>query len=273
MLQGSHPPPMKVFNVFGNRYSGTLGKSFVAVRSRYGNYLRERVIPNDPRSEAQTEQRGRIPLANEAWSRLGPEEREAWNRRARAERRRGCDLFKSEHMTGVGGAGVVQAPGAPHRRSGAEGESGPPHNIAAKTTWSTSVPYPQDDMRRPAGHIFTEVTLTGPTGERQVLRLMVDTGATFSWLPEEVWRPLGIQATDTARLELVNRREVLRPMGEVRMELAGKAGTSPVVLGRKGEGGLLGVITLGNLRLEVDPVRGVIRPMRKAFAKATLAPA
>jgi len=33
--------PMKVFNVFGNRYSGAWRTSFVAVVSRGTNYLRE----------------------------------------------------------------------------------------------------------------------------------------------------------------------------------------------------------------------------------------
>ncbi len=58
---------MKIRNAMGSTFSGTIGKDTVAVEGPTANYLREYVVPHDPKSERQLEQRGRFRRAMAAW--------------------------------------------------------------------------------------------------------------------------------------------------------------------------------------------------------------
>jgi hypothetical protein len=42
----------------------------------------------------------------------------------------------------------------------------------------------------------------------------------------------------------------------------GAAGAAPVISGRRGDTGLLGVVTLEALGLQLDPLRRTLRPLR-----------
>lgn len=61
---------MRVRNSLGSKFSGTIGKDTVAVEGPTTNYLREYVVPHDPKSERQLEQRSRLRQAVEAWQRM-----------------------------------------------------------------------------------------------------------------------------------------------------------------------------------------------------------
>ena len=43
------------------------------------------------------------------------------------------------------------------------------------------------------GLTYVDATVTGPTGKSQKLELLVDSGASYSLLPEDVWRDLGLE--------------------------------------------------------------------------------
>jgi predicted aspartyl protease len=84
--------------------------------------------------------------------------------------------------------------------------------------------------------------------------MLVDTGSTYTVLPENLLRSLAVTPLRTAKLRLADGRLIERPLGEVGVELEGlRATATPVVFG-EGEVALLGSVTLEQLGLAPDPV-------------------
>ena len=115
------------------------------------------------------------------------------------------------------------------------------------------------------GFIHVDVTLRGPGGIR-TLRMMVDTGSTFTWVPEELARELGARVIRSVSIRLADNRSVDRTLGELEVEIQGRLATRLVVFGRKGEMPLVGADTLEGLLFEVDPVEGRLKPLPSALA-------
>jgi len=92
---------MKVKNSMGNQYSGTIGKKVTAVERKGENFLRNYVIPHDPKTPAQMNQRNKFTEANEAWKALSPEEKEIYNERAKNMKMYGYHLFVSEFASQI----------------------------------------------------------------------------------------------------------------------------------------------------------------------------
>lgn len=88
-------------------------------------------------------------------------------------------------------------------------------------------------------------------GSRRALavRLLVDTGAVYTVLPEPVWRRLGLTAERAAEFVLADGTTIARGVSECRFTVAGCTATSPVVLGGPGDAALLGAVTLETLGL------------------------
>ena len=99
--------------------------------------------------------------------------------------------------------------------------------------------------------------------------LLVDTGSTLSWVPEEVAARIGIQATEVRTFRLADGREVDRPVGEAILECEGLRGATRIVFARPGDGSLLGLHALEGLGLEVDPGARVLRRTDAFLAFAT----
>lgn len=99
-------------------------------------------------------------------------------------------------------------------------------------------------------------------GEPIRLRVLVDTGAVYTVLPEKVWRALRLEPTDTVDFALADGTAITRPVSECRFEIAGRSATSPVVLGERDDAPLLGAVTLETLRLMVNPLTREVVPMR-----------
>src|SRR5947207_11413897 len=99
--------------------------------------------------------------------------------------------------------------------------------------------------------------------------LLVDTGSTLSWVPEEVAARVGIQATEVRTFRLADGREVDRPVGEAILECEGLRGATRIVFARPGDGSLLGPHALGGLGLEVDPGARTLRKAEAFLAVAT----
>ena len=88
----------KVVFPSGMLLTGTLGNLVICRRGRT-TYVRTRVTPNNPRSDAQVEHRGRFKEAVAAWRALSPEDKERFRERALWQQRTGYNLFISEHMS------------------------------------------------------------------------------------------------------------------------------------------------------------------------------
>ncbi len=95
------------------------------------------------------------------------------------------------------------------------------------------------------------------------LEALVDTGASRSVIPADVVADLDIQPERTKEFSLADGRKVVRSLGRVGIEYAGESVYSHVILGEPGDPAILGALTLEDLALQVDPVRGVLRPAQE----------
>ena len=101
------------------------------------------------------------------------------------------------------------------------------------------------------------------------VRFLVDTGAVFTVLPETIWRAIGLKAERVAEFTLADGTAIRRDVSECRIQVEGRAATSPVVLGGPSDAPLLGAVTLETLGLMVNPLTREILPMRLMLSRAS----
>lgn len=95
-------------------------------------------------------------------------------------------------------------------------------------------------------------------GRFEPVDALVDTGATYTVLPESLLRDLGIVAHTRARFVLADGSQVERELGRAWVRLGGQQEYTLVVFGDEA---LLGAVTLEELRLAPDPVSQRLVPV------------
>lgn len=105
----------------------------------------------------------------------------------------------------------------------------------------------------------------GPGGEEPV-RFLVDSGATYTLLPAEVWQRLELQPTRTLTFGLPDGSSLQRGVSECEISLAQGRAHTPVILGEADDEALLGVVTLEVLGLVLNPFSRRLQPMRMLLA-------
>ncbi len=115
--------------------------------------------------------------------------------------------------------------------------------------------------------LTTVVARVGKGKRSQRLRLLVDSGASFSLLPEKVWKRLRLKPLDRVTLVLANGTEIERPLSEVWFEYRGAGRTSPGILGTGGDEALLGAVTLETMGLMLNPLSRELLPMKLKLAR------
>src|SRR5208337_692713 len=103
------------------------------------------------------------------------------------------------------------------------------------------------------GIMFVEGTVTGPTGKHATLKFLVDSGATYTLLPKKVWRAIGLNPLDSVTCILADGTEVKRRVSDCQITLPQGQRYTPVMLGEEGDEALLGVVTLEEFRLVLNP--------------------
>jgi clan AA aspartic protease len=117
------------------------------------------------------------------------------------------------------------------------------------------------------GHVHVDAELAA-TGEERV-RLLVDTGATYALVPEDLADRLGlVRSPRSVRVTLADGGERALPFGTLLVRLEGREAAATVLIGPAGAEPLLGVEALEALGLRVDPATGRLEPTR---ARAVLA--
>lgn len=116
------------------------------------------------------------------------------------------------------------------------------------------------------GLVFVEGTVTSPTGKYESVRFLVDSGATYTLLPNDTWRAIGLAAKRSVRFSLADGTEIERQVSECHIALPQGEGHTPVILGEPGDEPLLGTITLENLGLVLNPFNRTLQPMRMMLA-------
>ena len=120
--------------------------------------------------------------------------------------------------------------------------------------------------RETVGHVYVDAICHGARGKRKTLHLMVDAGATWSWMRAEFLRGLGVRPLRTAAFELAHGRTIRRPVGELSVEILGRRATTVVVFGRPRDAVLLGVYALEGLALEMDSHSEALRAKEYVLA-------
>jgi len=115
------------------------------------------------------------------------------------------------------------------------------------------------------GHVYAEVTFLGPS-RTETRRLMVDTGALYTWIPASLAESMGIGREELRRFRLATGEIVHRWVGYVTLEVLGKRAPTIIVFADEGTAGLLGMHALEGLLLEVDPARNALKESDAANA-------
>ena len=113
------------------------------------------------------------------------------------------------------------------------------------------------------GLTHVDLAIANPASpEREApLQLLVDSGAAYSVVPSAVLDELGIRSTGQRRFVLADGTEIVRRTGVALFRFRGEEGGSTVIFGEEGDAMLLGIVTLEELGLILDPVRRELRPM------------
>lgn len=116
------------------------------------------------------------------------------------------------------------------------------------------------------GVTHVEGTVRGPQGAEATVRLLVDSGATYTLLPHGVWQAVGLSPQRTVAFALADGTQVVRQISECHISLPQGQGHTPVILGEPGDEALLGAVTLEILGVVLNPFTRELQPMRMLLA-------
>jgi len=105
------------------------------------------------------------------------------------------------------------------------------------------------------GHFRVPVHLGRRGGERfELIEALVDTGATYTWIPRDVLDALGVAPEEERPFVLADGRDVRFPVAWAQLRIGAREQPTIVVFGHPGSEPMLGLVTLEEFRLAVDPV-------------------
>ena len=102
--------------------------------------------------------------------------------------------------------------------------------------------------------IFVTIEVGDLRGEQfEPVQVMVETGATFTTVPTEVLRRLGVSPQRSMPARLADGTIIEDQVSDTIIRLEGQTFYTPVTFGKEGEPNLLGVVALETALLAVDP--------------------
>lgn len=116
------------------------------------------------------------------------------------------------------------------------------------------------------GITYVEGVVRGPSELEAPVRFLVDSGATYTLLPHDTWRAIGLTPKRTLTFSLADGTPVERRVSECHLALEHGEAHTPVVLGEPGDEALLGIVTLEILGLVLNPFSRTLHPMRMLLA-------
>ena len=118
------------------------------------------------------------------------------------------------------------------------------------------------------GTFSVELEVGNPAREEFVsVQAMVDTGAIYTMIPEDILDGLGIPRLETDIFELADDSLVEYPIGDAVVRLQGRIRSVPVVFGSPVNTPLLGATALEIFRLVADPVNEQLIPAPRIRAR------
>lgn len=114
------------------------------------------------------------------------------------------------------------------------------------------------------GQFSVPVTIIHPTDptRRAEAELLVDTGATLSWVPRDVVERVGAPHLQRWSFQMADGRIIERETAGAIIQLDGRQASVTLVLAEPGDACLLGVTTLETLGFGVDPIRRQLVPQQ-----------
>lgn len=101
---------------------------------------------------------------------------------------------------------------------------------------------------------------------------LVDTGASYSWVPRDLLARLGVQPQFRREFMTADERIIEREMAETSVRYDGEIRTTLVVFGNEGSSSLLGAYTVEGFSLAPDPVNQRLISVRGLAMTAWRAP-
>lgn len=95
-------------------------------------------------------------------------------------------------------------------------------------------------------------------GDGMEEEFLVDTGAHYTVIPQELVKKLNLKSSFTQEFYLADGRIIKRDVGGALVRFQDKELPVPVVLGKKGDSALLGITTLESFGLMIDPFKRTI---------------
>ena len=111
------------------------------------------------------------------------------------------------------------------------------------------------------GTVKVTIAVGDPQGQMfEDLEVTVDTGSTYTAVPRELLRRLGVPVERSLPPETADGRVVPVDVGRTTIRLEGLEFPTPVIFAEEGELSLLGVVALEEAVLAVDPLAGRLIP-------------
>lgn len=112
------------------------------------------------------------------------------------------------------------------------------------------------------GSFSVPIEIGDPDGQRfESLEALVDSAATYTSVPRDVLGRLGVQPTQNRLFEFADGRQVYYGVAWLTIRLEGMLQPTLVVFGAAGTEPLLGVVTLEEFGLGIDPLNQRLVPV------------
>ena len=111
------------------------------------------------------------------------------------------------------------------------------------------------------GATYVTIQVGDLRGEQfQTVEVMVDTGATFSTVPADLLRSVGLSPQRRESVRLGDGNIIEDEICDALVRVEGKIFVTPITFGGEGEPNLLGLVALETALLAVDPVEQRLIP-------------
>ena len=104
-----------------------------------------------------------------------------------------------------------------------------------------------------------------------MVRVLVGTGATYTMLPRRLLAELGVRPKRKQFFRLANGHKVERDLAVVWARYGDRAFPTQVIVGERGDASLMGVMTLEELGLQVDPRTQRLRQVKVQLLVSAMA--
>ena len=118
------------------------------------------------------------------------------------------------------------------------------------------------------GLTYVKGKVAGPKGKQTGVEFLVDSGAKYTLLPWKSWKAIGLKPKRSMTFILADGTRIERDISECYIELPQGETHTPVIMGKRGDEALLGVVTLEELGLVLNPFDRTLQPAQLTLMSA-----